>query len=164
MRPDPERSPRRPLRQLTIVAMLSCSGDRVVGAPRILTRYTILERTRVQWPLSYYSDSRAVHFLYSENLTFDDTGKTLTRESFLLTNDLVAGAAIGETVTAHMSVQRKGNTLALGAPDVCAPHADCSAGQLLRISGTGGLIERPGRYGTDSLAFGPPPVSIALRQ
>ena len=65
---------------LAIVATISCSGDRVVDAPRILARYTILERSRVQWPLSYYSDSTVVHFVHTEYLTFDDTGKGMSQE------------------------------------------------------------------------------------
>ena len=164
MQHDRVRTSRRILQLLAIVATISCSGDRVVDAPRILARYTILERSRVQWPLSYYSDSTVVHFVHTEYLTFDDTGKSLTRESLLLTNDLVTGGATSYVVTAHMSVERKGNTLVRGAPDVCPPHADCTAGRLLCIPGTGGLIEPPGRYGSDSLVFGSPPVSISASE
>ncbi len=154
------RPSRRVLPLLALSLTLSCSADRASNAPRLVSQYVTFEYSRVLWPLSYYSDAQVVHFLYSEYLTFDDAGKVLTRESHVLTHDLVTGATSTTVVQAHMSVQRRGNTLLLGAPDVCPPHADCTAGRLLRIPDSGRLIEAPGRFGADSLVFGPLPMQL----
>lgn len=164
MRSVRERSPVRFAVLLAIVATLSCSGEHVVDVPRIVVEYTIFEPSRVLYPRSYYSDSTDAYFLYNERLRFDETGHVLTRASSVERRNLLTGISTNASVTAHITVQRKGNTLVLGAPDVCAPHADCTAGRVLRIPATGSLVEPPGRYGSDSLVFGPPSVLISREQ
>lgn len=142
---------------VALFAVPGCAGEHATDAPAVLAQYVTSEHSRVLWPLAYYTDSSVAHYLHAEYLTIDASGSFLTRESTVRTTNLGTGEQSFSRVHARMTLRREGNMLLLGVPDVCAPQANCAFGRRLRIDSSGVLIEAAGRYGADSIVFGPLP-------